>query len=68
MQAEGATKHRAVVVRCDFLGGDRPHLQSAAKEASRWVAEPCNSGMEKVVRIAKYLIGDHHQLVHVFPF
>lgn len=56
MSVEDATGYRAMVARCNFLGSDRPDLQFAAKEASRWAA-----------RLAKYLTCENNGLLHLFP-
>lgn len=67
MWAQGAAKYRAMVEQCNFLGADRPGVQFAPKEASRWMARLCYNDMEKVVTLAKYLNSDRHRWVP-FPF
>lgn len=54
-----------MVGRCNFLGCDRP---DAAKEASRWMANPCRVGYEKVVCIGQHPTGRYRRLVQLFPF
>lgn len=69
MKAKGTTKYRAMVARCNFLpGSDHPDLQFAAMEASRRMSKPCYDDMDKVIRIANYLNGEHHRLVQILPF
>lgn len=63
MVCEAATRYRAMVARCNFLGCDRPDLQYAKKEASRWMATPCHEDFEKRVRIGKYLNGGYRRIV-----
>lgn len=55
-----------MVARCIFLGSDRPDLQYAAKAALMSTASPHEKGL--VVRLAKYLNGEHRRLVHQSPF
>lgn len=50
-----ATRQRAVVARCIFLGRDRPDLQDAAEQASRWICEPRRHDNAKVSRHGKVL-------------
>ena len=68
MVGEEATRHRAMVARCNFLGCDRPDIQFAAKEASRWMSKPCREDQDKVTRIGKYLNGGLRRMEQVFPF
>lgn len=68
MSAESATKYKAMVARCNFLGYDRPDVQFAAKEAARLMAQPCEGEGENISRIGKYLNGKARRLVQVFPF
>lgn len=68
MVGEVATQYRAMVARCNFLGCDRPDIQYAAKEASRWMSAPCHGDREKIVRIGKDLNGDFRMIVQAFPF
>lgn len=68
MTAERATRYRATVARCNSLGCDRPDLQFAAKEASRWMAQQCEEDQEKVSRIGKYLNRGARRMEQVFPF
>lgn len=37
---EAATRYRAMLARCKFLGCEQPSVQFAANEASRWMAKP----------------------------
>ena len=63
---EEATRYRAMVARCNFLGCDRPDIQYAAKEASRWMSSPCRGDMERIARIGKYLNGGFRRVVQIF--
>lgn len=56
----------AMAAHC--LLGRRSLLQYAAKEASRPVAAPHAGDMEKVLRIAQYLVGERRTLVQWSPF
>lgn len=61
-----ATRFRAMVVRCNFLGSDRPDVQIAATGASRSMAAPHKGDREKVVRISKPVNREYRRIVHVF--
>ena len=52
-----ANKFEQVIARTNFLAQDRMDLQYSVKEAARGVAVPRQSDYEKLVRIAKYLLG-----------
>ena len=52
-----ATKFRRVIARGNFLAQDRMDLQYAVKETARGMASPRQSHMDKLIRIAKYLVG-----------
>lgn len=57
---------KAMLARCNFVGSNRPALQDAAKEVSRSMAAPHCKDLDKVVRIAKYLNGEHRRLGEQF--
>lgn len=50
MSAEETIGYRTMV-RCNFLGCDRPGIQYVAKESSHWMSSPCQGHREKLVRI-----------------
>ena len=52
-----AIRFRRIVARANFLGQDRMELQYSVKEAARGMALPRQSHMEKLLRLAKYLVG-----------
>ena len=52
-----ATKFRRIVARANFLSQDRMDIQYAVKEAARGMALPRQSHWEKLLRLAKYLVG-----------
>lgn len=64
LKADEATRYRAMVAHCNFLGCDRLDIQFAAKEASRWMAQPCEGDIEHITRIGKCLNGEMGQ---IFP-
>lgn len=68
MSAGEAARYRAMVARCNFLGCDWPGAQYAAKEASRWMARPCQGDQGKNTGIGKYLNGGTRRLEQVFPY
>ena len=57
LKPEYATKFRRVVARANFLSQDRMDIQYAVKEAARGMAIPRQSDWDKLLRIAKYLVG-----------
>lgn len=64
---EEATRYRAKIGRCNFLGGGRPGIQSATTWASRWMSKPCRDDSDNITRVGKYLNGaPHHRVEHRF--
>ena len=57
LKPEMATKFRRVVARGNFLCQDRMDIQYATKEVARGMAVPRQSHWEKLIRLAKYLLG-----------
>lgn len=57
-----------MVARCNFSGCDNPDVQCAAKEASRWMAQPCEGDSERITRIGKYLNGGARPMAQAFAF
>lgn len=43
MTAQEATRYRAILARCNFLGCDRPDIQHTASAAQRWMLRPCQA-------------------------
>ena len=50
------TKYRAVAARANYLAQDRSDLQYSVKECSRHQANPNREGLEKIKRLARYLV------------
>ena len=50
------TKYRAVAARANYLAQDRTDLQFSVKECSRHQANPNREGLEKIKRLARYLV------------
>ena len=55
-----ATKYRAAVARCNYLSGDRPDIQFGTKELARGMSKPSARDWEKMVHMARYLVGNGH--------
>ena len=53
----GATIFRRIVARANFLSEDRMDIQTAVKEAARNIALPRQYHMDKLLIVAKYLVG-----------
>lgn len=68
MTGEEATRYRAMVARCNFLGCDRHDVQHAKKEASMWVAKPCQADWARIARTGKHSIGGARQRQQPVPF
>ena len=60
-----ATKFRRVIARANFLAQDRMDIQFSVKEIARGMAVPRQSHLEKLVRLAKYLVS-HMRYVTTF--
>ena len=54
---ELATRFRRVIARANFQSKDRIEIQYATKEFARGMATPRQSHYEKLIRLAKYLLG-----------
>ena len=51
-----ASSYRGLAARANFLSQDRPDLQYASKEMSRWMAVPRRSDWDLAKRLRRYLI------------
>lgn len=67
MVGEIATRYRAMVARCNSRGCDRPDVQVAAKEASRWMVKPSQNDEDNIIKLSKYLHGSARRKEQVFP-
>lgn len=68
MVGEAAMRYGAMVARCKLLGCDRPDLQYAAKEASTWMAKPCQDDRGTIARIGEYVNGGARRMEQLCPF
>ena len=57
LKPEMATTFRRIVARANFLAQDRMEIQYATKESARGMAIPRQSHYDKLIRLAKYLLG-----------
>jgi hypothetical protein len=57
LNAQDATKYRAITARGIYLAQDRTDIQYAVKELSRKMAKPTKGSWEKLKRLARYLLG-----------
>ena len=57
LKPEYATKFRRVIARANGLAQDRMDIQFAVKEVARGMATPRKSHLDKLTRLAKYLLG-----------
>ena len=55
LSASECTQYRAAVARCNFLAIDRPDIQFAAKEVSRFLSSPRLCDWDNVYEIGRYL-------------
>ena len=51
-----ATEFRGLAARASYLSLDRPDIQFATKEICRELAKPTERGMQKMKRLARYLL------------
>ena len=51
-----ATEFRGLAARANYLSLDRPDIQFATKEICREMAKPTERGMQKMKRLARYLL------------
>ena len=65
LKPEFATKFKQIIARANFLAQDRMVLQYYVKEAARGMAVPRQSDYEKLVRIAKYLLGHRRYVTKI---
>ena len=56
MAGSDATAYRALTARLNFLSQDRPDIQYAVKEVSRYMSAPRTKDMEPLKRIGRYLL------------
>ena len=54
---EDASLYRALVVRCNYLGQDRPDVAYVVKELARGMAEPTRGNWTQLKRLGRYLKG-----------
>ena len=57
LQGKEATRFRAVAARANYLQADRPDIQYAVKEICRRMAKPVASDWQKLIRLARYMLG-----------
>lgn len=57
MEAAEATRYRAIAARLNYLAMDRPDLLYTAKECARSMAAPRNGDLDRLKRVARYLVG-----------
>ena len=51
-----ATEFRGLAARANYLSLDRPDIQSDTKEICGEMAKPTERGMQKMKRLARYLL------------
>ena len=56
MAGSEATAYRALTARLNFLSQDRPDIQYAVKEVSRYMGAPRKKDMEPLKRVGRYLL------------
>ena len=52
-----ATRYRGIAARINYLSLDRPDIQYAAKNISRFMSAPTDHDWNSIKRLARYLIG-----------
>ena len=57
LSSSESTQYRAATARCICLAIDRPDIQFAAKEVSRFMSSPRECDWENVYKVARYLKG-----------
>ena len=66
LPAGDVTLFRGVAARANYLGPDRPEMLYASKEVCREMSQPSVGGLEKMVRIGKFVAG-RPRVVWEFP-
>ena len=56
LQGQDVTLFRGIAARANYLSGDRPDLQYAAKELCRDMAAPTEKSLARMKRLARYLV------------
>ena len=56
LQGEEATEYRSLAARLNYLSADKPDLQYAVKEICRTMSSPTSLLMQRLIRVAKYLV------------
>ena len=59
LDPDQVTRYRGLAARANFMPLDRFDVQFGAKEASRRMANPMRSDMDRISRIARYLGSGH---------
>ena len=57
LDAEDVTLFRGIAARSNYLGSDRPEMMYASKEVCREMSDPSKGGLDKLVRLGKFLAG-----------
>jgi hypothetical protein len=57
MPPREATAYRSVVATLNFMALDRPDIQEATRECSKFMARPCQNDIESLKRLGRYLKG-----------
>lgn len=65
LSPQESTQYRAAAARCNFLAIDRPDIQYASKEASKYMSNPRQCDWDLIIKIARYL-KFRPRLKHVF--
>ncbi len=62
-----SSQHRGLAARGNYLSQDRPDIQFASKEISRFMSQPDELDWRRVKRLARYLVNSP-RLVLRFPY
>ena len=57
LEGAEATRFRGAVARLNYVSAERPDIQYATKELARAMANPTNHDVNKLKRLARYLVG-----------
>ena len=57
LDAEHASKYRALVARCNYLSPDRPDISYSVKELARHMSDPSVGNWAQLKRLGRYLKG-----------
>ncbi len=61
------TMYRAIAARANYLARDRPDIQLAAKEVSRFMSKPEAGDLRRAKRLGRYLT-DNNKMIFNYGF